>query len=149
MDLNLPLVTPQDISQHHRFSKRVGHTSDRCRANPQRRGEIYDGSRGYRSRSSILIGKPVIRGTPLSVDFVIGPMANGWREADILCNYLGLSHDAEHRVALAVREESWRAGLPASSDTVLSRLPLLAATDVGAILAARIGDELIGPDTSR
>jgi uncharacterized protein (DUF433 family) len=43
--------------------------------------------------SAILAGKPVIRGTRLSVDFVIGLMADGWTEADILRNYPGLSHD--------------------------------------------------------
>lgn len=41
----------------------------------------------------ILTGKPVIRGTRLSVDFVIGLMAEGWAEADILRNYPGLTHD--------------------------------------------------------
>jgi uncharacterized protein (DUF433 family) len=38
-----------------------------------------------------LAGKPVIRGTRLSVEFVIGLMADGWNEADILANYPGLS----------------------------------------------------------
>ncbi len=42
---------------------------------------------------AVLAGKPVIRGTRLSVDFVIGLMADGWTEADILHNYSGLSHD--------------------------------------------------------
>jgi uncharacterized protein (DUF433 family) len=42
---------------------------------------------------AVLAGKPVIRGIRLSVDFVIGLMADGWSEADILCNYPGLSHD--------------------------------------------------------
>jgi len=42
---------------------------------------------------TILAGKPVIRGTRLSVDFVIGLMADGWNEKDILRNYPGLSHD--------------------------------------------------------
>jgi uncharacterized protein (DUF433 family) len=37
---------------------------------------------------AILAGKPVIRGTRLSVEFVIGLMADGWNEADILANYL-------------------------------------------------------------
>ena len=31
----------------------------------------------------ILAGKPVIRGTRLTVDFVIGLMADGWNETDI------------------------------------------------------------------
>ena len=41
----------------------------------------------------VLVGKPIIRGTRLSVEFVIGLMAEGWREADILGNYSGVSHD--------------------------------------------------------
>jgi uncharacterized protein (DUF433 family) len=43
--------------------------------------------------SAVLVGKPVIRGTRLSVDFIIGLMADGWAEADILRNYPGLCHD--------------------------------------------------------
>jgi uncharacterized protein (DUF433 family) len=42
---------------------------------------------------AILAGKPVIRGTRLSVDFIIGLMADGWTEADILHNYTGLTRD--------------------------------------------------------
>jgi len=42
---------------------------------------------------TILAGKPVIRGTRISVEFVIGLMADGWTEADILANYPGLTHD--------------------------------------------------------
>jgi len=41
----------------------------------------------------VLAGKPVIRGTRLSVEFVIGLMAEGWSEADILANYPGITHD--------------------------------------------------------
>ena len=40
-----------------------------------------------------LAGKPVIRGTRLSVEFVIGLMADGWSEADILANYAGITRD--------------------------------------------------------
>jgi uncharacterized protein (DUF433 family) len=43
--------------------------------------------------SAVLVGKPVIRGTRLAVDFVIGLMADSWTEADILRNYPGVSHD--------------------------------------------------------
>jgi uncharacterized protein (DUF433 family) len=42
---------------------------------------------------AILAGKPVIRGTRLSVEFVIGLMADGWSERDILANYPGLSRE--------------------------------------------------------
>ena len=41
----------------------------------------------------MLAGKPVISGTRLSVEFVIGLMAEGWGEADILTNYPGVTHD--------------------------------------------------------
>jgi uncharacterized protein (DUF433 family) len=41
----------------------------------------------------VLAGKPVIRGTRLSVEFVIGLMADGWTEADVLQNYPGIEHD--------------------------------------------------------
>ena len=41
----------------------------------------------------ILSGKPVIAGTRLSVEFVIGLLAEGWSEAEIFANYPGLTHD--------------------------------------------------------
>jgi uncharacterized protein (DUF433 family) len=41
----------------------------------------------------ILVGKPVVRGTRLSVDFLLGLMAHGWSEAEILRNYPGLAHE--------------------------------------------------------
>lgn len=40
---------------------------------------------------AILSGKPVIRGTRLSVDFIVGLLADGWKEGDILRNYPGIS----------------------------------------------------------
>lgn len=42
---------------------------------------------------AILVGKPVVRGTRLSVDFLLGLMAQGWPEAEILRNYPGLTRD--------------------------------------------------------
>ena len=41
----------------------------------------------------VLAGEPVIRGTRLSVEFIIGLMADGWNEADILRTYPGITHD--------------------------------------------------------
>lgn len=41
----------------------------------------------------VLAGKPVIRGTRLAVEFVIGLMADGWSEADIHRNYPGITHE--------------------------------------------------------
>lgn len=42
---------------------------------------------------AVLAGKPVVRGTRISVEFVIGLMADGWSEADILSNYPGVTHE--------------------------------------------------------
>ena len=41
----------------------------------------------------VLVGKPVVRGTRLSVDFLLGLMAQGWSEAEILRNYPGLERE--------------------------------------------------------
>jgi uncharacterized protein (DUF433 family) len=41
----------------------------------------------------VLAGKPIVRGTRLAVEFVIGLMADGWSEADILANYPGITHE--------------------------------------------------------
>jgi uncharacterized protein (DUF433 family) len=43
--------------------------------------------------ADVLAGKPVIRGTRLSVEFIIGLLADGWGEADIPTNYPNVSHD--------------------------------------------------------
>ena len=42
---------------------------------------------------AILSGKPVVRGTRLAVDFIVGLLGQGWTEADILRNYPGLTHE--------------------------------------------------------
>jgi len=42
---------------------------------------------------AVLVGKPVVRGTRLGVDFLLGLMARGWAEAEILRNYPGLTRD--------------------------------------------------------
>ena len=41
----------------------------------------------------ILVGKPVIRGTRLAVEFIIDLLAQGWTEANILRNYPGLTRE--------------------------------------------------------
>lgn len=41
---------------------------------------------------AVLTGKPVICGTRLSVEFVLGLLADGWSEADIVANYPGITH---------------------------------------------------------
>ena len=41
---------------------------------------------------TILVGKPVIKGTRLSVEFIIDLLAQGWTEKEILQNYPGITH---------------------------------------------------------
>lgn len=41
----------------------------------------------------VLTGKPVVKGTRLAVEFIVGLMAQGWSEAEVLRNYPGLSHE--------------------------------------------------------
>ena len=41
----------------------------------------------------ILVGKPVVRGTRLAVEFIIDRLAQGWSEPDLLRNYPGLTHE--------------------------------------------------------
>jgi uncharacterized protein (DUF433 family) len=35
----------------------------------------------------VLVGKPVIRGTRLAVEFILGLIAQGWPEGEIIRNY--------------------------------------------------------------
>ena len=48
----------------------------------------------------VLVGKPVVKGTRLAVEFIVGLMAQGWPEAEILRNYPGLE-PADIRACLA------------------------------------------------
>ena len=40
---------------------------------------------------AILVGKPIIRGTRLAVEFIIDLLAQGWTTDEILCNYPGIT----------------------------------------------------------
>lgn len=40
---------------------------------------------------AILVGKPTIKGTRLSVEFIIELLANGWTRKEILENYPGIT----------------------------------------------------------
>jgi uncharacterized protein (DUF433 family) len=41
----------------------------------------------------ILVGKPVVKGTRLAVEFIIDLLAQGWTRAEILRNYPGLTQE--------------------------------------------------------
>ncbi len=59
---------------------------------------------------NILRGKPVVRGTRLSVEFLLGLFSAGWSEQQVLENYPTLSAEALQAVfafaAESIREES-------------------------------------------
>ncbi len=42
---------------------------------------------------AILAGKPILRGTRLSVEFIVQLLAQGWTAADIQRNYAGITHE--------------------------------------------------------
>ena len=39
----------------------------------------------------IMVGKPVVRGTRLTVEFIIELLANGWSRGEIIENYPGIT----------------------------------------------------------
>jgi len=39
---------------------------------------------------AVMVGKPVVKGTRLTVEFVIDLLARGWKTEDVLVNYPGL-----------------------------------------------------------
>jgi len=45
------------------------------------------------SDSTILLGKPIIKGTRISVEFILERLASGWNEEQILENYPRLTSD--------------------------------------------------------
>jgi uncharacterized protein (DUF433 family) len=42
---------------------------------------------------AVLVGKPVVKGTRLAVEFIIDLLAQGWSETDILDSYPGLARE--------------------------------------------------------
>ncbi len=45
------------------------------------------------SDKNVLLGKPVIRGTRISVELILDRLANGWSEQDLLENYPNIKHE--------------------------------------------------------
>ena len=59
--------------------------------------------------SDVLVGKPVIKGTRLAVEFVVELLAQGWSHEEILKNYPGISDEDIHAclsyASAALRDE--------------------------------------------
>ncbi len=45
------------------------------------------------SDNEIMLGKPVIKGTRITVEFILERLANGWSEEDIIENYPNISRE--------------------------------------------------------
>lgn len=58
--------------------------------------------------SEILTGKPVIKGTRLSVEFILDLLAQGWSEADLLRNYPGITQE-DIKACLSYASEALKA----------------------------------------
>ena len=46
------------------------------------------------SDPAVLAGKPIVKGTRLAVDFLLGLFAEGWTEQQVLDNYPNLSKES-------------------------------------------------------
>ena len=68
------------------------------------------------SDPNILVGKPVIKGTRLSVEFILGLLSVGWTEQQLLENYPTLTPESI-RATFAFASESIR-------DMTLYAIPL-------------------------
>jgi uncharacterized protein (DUF433 family) len=44
----------------------------------------------------VMVGKPVIAGTRLTVEFIVERLADGWTEDELLQNYPGLTREQIH-----------------------------------------------------
>lgn len=62
------------------------------------------------SDPEVLLGKPVVKGTRLSVEFILGLFSEGWTEQQVLDNYSWLTSERLRAVfafaADCMREES-------------------------------------------
>jgi uncharacterized protein (DUF433 family) len=56
------------------------------------------------TNDQILVGKPIIKGTRLSVEHIIGLLASGWTEQQILENYPRLSKESLQAVFGYIQE---------------------------------------------
>jgi len=60
--------------------------------------------------AEVLAGKPIVKGTRLSVEFLLGLLGAGWSQEQMLANYAGLTAEALQAVfafaAESLQEES-------------------------------------------
>ncbi len=56
------------------------------------------------SDNNVLLGKPTVKGTRISVEHLIGLLAQGWSEQQILENYPRLTHESLRAVFSYIQE---------------------------------------------
>ena len=56
------------------------------------------------SNNNVLLGKPTIKGTRIAVEHIVGLLAQGWNEAQILENYPRLSKQSLQAVFSYIQE---------------------------------------------
>lgn len=56
------------------------------------------------SNEAVLLGKPAIKGTRLSVEFLLGLFAQGWTEEQVLANYPRLKKEDLQALFLYLQE---------------------------------------------
>jgi uncharacterized protein (DUF433 family) len=67
----------------------------------------------------VVVGKPVVHGTRLTVEYVLGLLAHGASEDEILTEYAGLTHDDIKACLLfASRSLESTAFMPLAAETV-------------------------------
>lgn len=54
--------------------------------------------------AEVLLGKPVVRGTRLSVEFILGLLASGWSQEEVLASYPALTPEALRSVCAFAAE---------------------------------------------
>jgi uncharacterized protein (DUF433 family) len=62
------------------------------------------------SDKNILGGKPIVKGTRLSVEFLLGLFASGWSESDVLENYPSLKKE-DVQAVFAFAQDGLKEGL--------------------------------------
>ena len=56
------------------------------------------------ANDGVLIGKPTIKGTRLSIEFIIDRLASGWTEEELLKNYPRLTKESLQAVFMYIKE---------------------------------------------
>lgn len=56
------------------------------------------------SDNNVLLGKPTVKGTRISVEHIVGLLAQGWTEQQVLENYPRLNHESLQAVFSYIQE---------------------------------------------